>query len=189
MFDWLLPIDRAVFDWIETYLASPVLDACMIFLTYLCYGLWVLVGAVFLIRKKTRRQGCAALFSLGLMVVCNNFILKNLICRPRPFVSDPSLRLKIPAPGGYSVPSGHASSSSCGALSFSGKKRWFSVLLFSLALLISFSRVYLHVHYFSDVFFGFLLGLFYSKFGSFLFARLVADTGWGRRFFGEKQGL
>ncbi len=116
MFDWLLPIDRAVFDWIETYLASPVLDACMIFLTYLCYGLWVLVGAVFLIRKKTRRQGCAALFSLGLMVVCNNFILKNLICRPRPFVSDPSLRLKIPAPGGDSVPSGHASSSSFGAL-------------------------------------------------------------------------
>ena len=98
-----------------------------------------------------------------------NFVFKDLLAQPRPFILEPGLNL-IEA-SGYGLPSGHAQ----GALVFFGmlilltKKRWFTVIAIILILLIAFSRVYLGVHFPTDILGGWILGscilLGYLKFG------------------------
>ena len=173
MFDAFLGFDLAVFDWIQRWFVSPLADGLMIAVTYAAYGIWVVLALILLYRKKTRRAGVTMVFSLLLMVGINNLFLKNIFCRPRPFISDPSLSLKIPAPGGYSFPSGHASSSSCAAFSLLGENRLVFSIAVGVAFLVSFSRIYLQVHYCSDVVFGFLLGILYNRAAVWFVRRFV----------------
>ena len=76
--------------------------------------IWIVLGIIMLFSKKWRPTGIILLLSVGLSAVIGNLILKNIFCRIRPFVADPSIELIIGVPHGYySFPSGI----SCGTLS------------------------------------------------------------------------
>ena len=128
------------------------------------------VGAV----KGQRRHGAAVAFGLTLDLIACNLVLKPLIGRLRPLVERPDVVLLIPPPGDASFPSGHTAASFAAvfALKASGSPLWKPALLW--ALLIAFSRLYLYVHWPSDVLGGAVLGAVVGWLGAKL-AAAAAD--------------
>jgi len=88
-----------------------------------------------------------------------NACLKNLIARPRPCWLDSSVQLLIANPADYSFPSGHTLSSVIGATGLTKTNRRFGYAAIPLAALIAFSRLYLYVHFPSDVLAAAVLGV------------------------------
>lgn len=159
--------DCAVFQLVEK-LWNPVLDAIMIFITHLGDDgiFWIALGVILCIFKKTRKYGVLVLLGLGIASCINNLVFKQIFERPRPFNFDgwPSDFVfpnpLIEKPHSFSFPSGHTSSSLGAAtpLLIKANKK-FGIPMFILALLVGFSRVYVHVHYPTDVIVGTLVGI------------------------------
>lgn len=157
-------MDLAILYGIQDAFGSPFMDAVMPFITMLGeHGfVWIALAAVLLISKKTRGWGIAMLVALAIVYVLGMWVVKPIVARPRPFMAVSGYPLLIDAPSGYSFPSGHASSSFAAAVVFcfipAIKKRW-KIAAVVLAVLIAFSRLYLFVHYPSDVAAGIALGI------------------------------
>lgn len=136
------------------------LDSVMIFITSLGnHGIfWITLSVIFVCFKKTRRCGFLMMIAMAICFVFGNGLLKNLIARPRPFVVDTSVTLKIPTPGEYSFPSGHTMNafSAATVIFLHHKKAGIPALV--LASLIGFSRMYLFVHFPTDILGGVLVG-------------------------------
>lgn len=93
------------------------------------------------------------------LIICN-VILKPIVARPRPYSINKTIKLLVPPLRDYSFPSGHtaASFASVSALYFAGRKR-LAVGALVVSILIAFSRMYLYVHYPTDVLGGLIIGL------------------------------
>lgn len=109
--------------------------------------------------KKYRRQGVILLAGLAVGVLVGNVCLKNLIARPRPCWLDDSVMMLISSPTDYSFPSGHTLSSVIGATVLTKTDRRFGWAAIPLAAVIVFSRLYLFVHFPSDILAGAILGV------------------------------
>ena len=98
---------------------------------------------------------------MGLLVgaIVGNVFLKNMVARPRPCWLDPSVQLLIAVPKDYSFPSGHTLASVISATILTAMKVKFGAAAIWLAALIGFSRLYLYVHFPSDVLTAAVLGL------------------------------
>ena len=142
-------------------LHSPMLDGSMCFITRLGDSgiLWVTLTAVLLVFRKTRRVGCVLAAALLIDAVLCNLLLKPLVARVRPCDILTEVQLLIPYPDDFSFPSGHtaASFASVTALWMAGKKQWAMAAL-PVGVLIAFSRMYLCVHYPTDILGGAILG-------------------------------
>ncbi|QVK17051.1 phosphatase PAP2 family protein [Mycoplasmatota bacterium] len=165
-------LDYSILDFIQKILASPFMDKVMEFFTILGdHGMvWVIICAILLISPKTRYISLVALVALLFSLIFNDQILKNIIQRDRPFVGLEDIQLLIKAPSSYSFPSGHTCSSFAAAFVF-GKyfKKPYSIITYILASLIAFSRLYLYVHFPSDVIVGCLMGFICSFLAILLF--------------------
>lgn len=165
-------IDFWILDWVQNHLRCGFLDMVMPWITALGeYGaLWILLTAVLLVRKDTRQVGVMMGIALVLDVVLCNGIIKPLAARPRPFALRPEIELLVKAPRDFSFPSGHTAVSfaAAGAMWFGRQRGRVAALL--LAAVIGLSRIYLYVHYPSDVVCGALLGLLCGFLGA-VFAR------------------
>jgi undecaprenyl-diphosphatase len=164
MLEWIHSVDVSVLNTIQTYLHHPVLDPIFSVVTHLGDGgiLWILLGILLICSKKYRKAGIAMLIALGIGAIFANLIVKPIVARPRPFVEFSELELIIPAPSGYSFPSGHSLASFTGAVILSWTNRKWIFPSFLMAALIAFSRMYLCVHYFSDVLTGSILGVIFG---------------------------
>ncbi|MDN5357598.1 MAG: phosphatase PAP2 family protein [Candidatus Methanomethylophilaceae archaeon] len=154
-------LDMEVLTWIHGNLSSGAMDTVMKCIS--CSGdyaaVWVGISAVLLICRPTRKIGAVMAAAVLLGLVLNDLMIKPLIERPRPFIEDPSLLLVIDPPDGYSFASGHTSRAFAAAFAlFIYNRKWGAVLL-AYAALMGFSRVYLMVHYPSDVIAGALIGI------------------------------
>ena len=118
---------------------------------------WIALAAVLLCVPKTRRLGlCVAAALLFNGLFCN-LLLKPLIARPRPYVLR-EIALLISAPKDYSFPSGHTAAASAAVTALALCRSRLAVPAGVLALILAFSRLYLYVHYPTDVLAGALLG-------------------------------
>ncbi|SHH41372.1 undecaprenyl-diphosphatase [Anaerosphaera aminiphila DSM 21120] len=153
-------------------LHMPLLDKIMIFITSLGNSglVFIAIGIILMLRKKSRREGINILLALGICFIFGNVIMKPLIARARPFTIS-EVELLIKAPTDFSFPSGHTYSAFAAAMSsyFYNKKR--SIALFIFAIVMGFSRLYLYVHYPTDVFVGALFGI-----GCAILAKYILDT-------------
>lgn len=132
-------------------------------------AIWIIISLGLLFYKKTRKVGFMALLALILSAVVNNAILKPWIARPRPYEMIPALTPLIEKPIDYSFPSGHTAASFAAACVFyRNLPKKAGVPLILLAVLISLSRIYLGVHYPSDVLGGFISGLALSYLAEWL---------------------
>lgn len=157
---WLTKLDFSVLYAIQDALKCGFLDFLMPKITALGnFGIiWILVGAVLLCTKKYRRYGVLLLIGLALGFLTGNVILKHAVARPRPCWLDTGVPLLIGVPKDYSFPSGHTLASVIGAVILTGADRRFAPAAIPLAVLIAFSRLYLFVHFPSDVLAAVVLG-------------------------------
>ena len=165
-----------ILDWLQK-LHMPVLNQIMCFITRLGDAgiFWILLAMVLLLLPKTRKSGLILTGALVVDVLLCNVIFKPLIARTRPFDVNTAVQLLVNKPVDYSFPSGHtaASFASVAALYLAGEKKlWKAALV--LAVLIAFSRLYMYVHYPTDVLGGLILGLIAGYLGSRLVLWLMA---------------
>ena len=99
------------------------------------------------------------LFGMALSFLFGNIILKNIVARPRPCAVDTSVILLIPFPSEYSFPSGHSTCSFTAAFILFGYHRLAGAAAIVLAGIIAFSRMYLFVHYPTDILGGICVAL------------------------------
>lgn len=161
MFTLIQTWDAAILLWIQTNLRGP-LNPVVKFWTNLGEAgiLWIVISIIFLCCKKTRRAGIIALIAMGTCYLFNDCLIKNLICRPRPFVTVEGLTTIIAPPASWSFPSGHACSSLAAANVWwrTLDRTWLKLLLLLFAILMALSRLYVGVHYPSDVIVGAFVG-------------------------------
>lgn len=167
--------DLPILRWIAENIWCGFLDAVMPLITLLGDAgiFWIGVAVVLLFFKKTRRVGLGmgAALILGLLVC--NVTLKPLCARPRPYDYElehfgTAIKLLIEAQHDFSFPSGHtiASFEAATVLAIHSKKAGIPALV--LASLIAFSRLYLYVHYPTDVIASVILGIAFAYLGNWL---------------------
>lgn len=138
---------------------------------------WIVLALVLVAIPRTRRVGLAVCAALVLELLLCNVLLKPLIARPRPFDVAGMDGLLVVPPGDFSFPSGHtgASFACAAALFFSGSRLWVPAL--ALAVVMGFTRLYLYVHYPTDVLAGALLGVATGWVGAAAARRLARRGG------------
>ena len=171
--------DLPVLDWIADKLWCPFLDAVMPVITVLGNGglFWIAVAVALLLFQKTRRTGVGMAFALLMGLVLCNLTLKPLCQRIRPYdyqmeVFGKLIPLIIDRPHDFSFPSGHTIASFEGAVViWLNHKKW-GIAALVLASLIAFSRLYLYVHYPTDVLTSVVLGFGLALLGNRLSRRI-----------------
>lgn len=163
---WIRTWDIQVLFFIEQHMRTPLLDAAMVcFSTIGNVGiLWIVIGLLLLVRKRSRRIGIMLLTTLAFNAILGEGIIKNLFHRPRPFDAFPDITMIISRASTYSFPSGHTASSFASAYVLAKYYKKYAVIWWLVAGLIGFSRMYLFQHYPTDVLGGIVLGLFSAWF-------------------------
>ncbi len=165
-------IELIIIQFIYT-LQTPTLNRIMILFTKLGdHGtIWIIITLLLLLNKKTRKIGWIAVFSLIICSLIVNVGLKPLLQRQRPYNFLPDIRLLIEIPKDYSFPSGHtAASFTMIYVFYKNLKKYFWIVL-AVGCLIAFSRLYLSVHFVSDVLIGGIIGLFSGFLGQILYEK------------------
>ena len=158
----LIEFEGSILLWIQNNLRSDFLDPIMKAITMLGdKGLiWILVTLALLIVRKTRPLGvvCAASMVFGLIIT--NLVIKNWAARVRPYEMVQGLNCIVPLAKDWSFPSGHTTNSlACAWVLFRKTPKKCGVPALILAILIAFSRLYVGIHYPTDVLGGALIGL------------------------------
>ena len=160
MLNWIQNIDWSILHWIQANLKCDFLDFLLPKITLLGNAgiIWILAGIALLISKKYRKHGIALLLALLAGALIGNVCLKNLVARSRPcWLED--VTLLIANPKDYSFPSGHTLCAVIGAGLLTSANHKFGLIAIPLAILIIFSRLYLYVHFPTDVLAAILLGI------------------------------
>lgn len=152
-------MDEWLLLFIQEHLRFDILTPALVFLTESGDNgvLWLVIIALLLLIPRTRRIGIIAGLSF-LICVGLAEIIKLTVMRPRPFLDIAGLTVLVNPPTSYSFPSIHTVSSFSVAwiLLWEGKGTW-RFHFFTLAMLMAFSRLYVGVHYPSDVLAGYLI--------------------------------
>jgi undecaprenyl-diphosphatase len=159
--DFIAGLDTWLFRVVNGRLTSPFLDSLMPYVTDKSNFLGVVIVAAVLILVFGRRQDRVGLLILVAVVAtsdltCNAF--KHLLMRPRPCHALEGVRLLVGCGGSYSMPSGHATNIFAAMVFLSLRYSKGLPLFLALAFLVAYSRMYVGVHYPSDVMVGAALG-------------------------------
>ena len=136
----------------------------MVIITTLGNGglVWILAAIAMLISKNNRKPGVKIAIALIFSFLICNLCLKPIVARPRPFIVNGAWLIIAP-PTDFSFPSGHTAASFAASVTLIiNKRRPFSVCALILAFLIAFSRLYLYVHYPTDVLAGMIFGTIFA---------------------------
>lgn len=121
--------------------------------------IWILLGLYFVfVDKKRRKEGLSLLLSISIGALIGNVILKPTICRIRPY-DTLGLDIIIKPLHDYSFPSGHTIAAFAAATGVYGFDKYIGKIMYILAVLMGISRLYLMVHYPTDVIVGCIIGI------------------------------
>ena len=152
---------------LQQFLREPWLDKAMTVYTRLndSGALVIAICGILLLPKKYRGVGARAAFALSLETLLVNFVLKPLVGRTRPFVVNDAIEVLTRVPHDYSFPSGHTGSmvAVCAVILLCMDRKY-GIVATVAALLMAFSRVYVGVHYPTDVFASIVLGFVIAVF-------------------------
>ena len=165
LIEWIQNMDTAILLFIQEHMRIEALNGFWKAVTSLgnVGWFWILTAVLLFLFKKTRRVGFTALCSLMLGALITNLILKNLVDRTRPYEAVAAVIPLIPRPVDSSFPSGHTCASFAAAfVYFKMLPRCYGAPAVMLAAMIAFSRLYLGVHYPTDVLVGFLVAVLVS---------------------------
>ncbi len=156
-------IDLSVLRFMES-IHNPITDFIFSAITFLGDEgyIWIGIGIILLFFPKHRKTGIAVLIGLIVFHIICNTGLKNIIARPRPYTLVPEFLNSMPdihVPSSYSMPSGHTMSAFVCATILARNYAKMKYPLYTLAFLMGLSRIYLLVHYPTDVIVGAVLGI------------------------------
>lgn len=149
--------------WVQEFLRQPWLSPIVAFYTKLGDQgiIWIAACLLLLLWPKTRRAGIAGAWALILSLLCTNVILKHLFTRPRPWLVLEGLFPLVAEADPNSFPSGHTSAAlSCAATWWRYLPQFWRLAAAVCAVLMGLSRLYVGVHFPTDVLCGILVGLF-----------------------------
>lgn len=167
MIDFLKNLDIKIFYFINHNMKNNIFDIIMPIITDVknFYLIFFLLWLAIMISKhyKNRIAGIGIIFGVTLSDILSSRILKHIFLRPRPFEVLDNV-FKLVSSAGPSFPSSHAFNSFTAAtlITFFFKKKFFSLIAYFIAFLSSFSRIYVGVHYPSDIFFGAIFGFLFG---------------------------
>ena len=141
---------------------TEVLDSFFLGLTRVAgsYGqLWLIIAALLLIFKGTRRAGISVVIAYMAVYLLGQIILKQLISRPRPCQIDQAFALLVARPSSSSFPSTHSAWAFGAATAIFMRHRKLGSAAYAVAALIAFSRLYMFLHFPTDVLFGTAMGM------------------------------
>ena len=154
---------------------TAVLDSFFLAVTKIAgsYGqLWVIVAAVLLVFKKTRKAGVAVLLAYAAVFLIGQYGLKNLVSRPRPCQIDLDFALLVDRPSSSSFPSTHSAWAFGAATAVFMQHKKSGIAAFIAAALIAFSRMYLFLHFPTDVLAGIVLGIALGMLANWITGRI-----------------
>ncbi len=162
MLELLQEMDAAALLWIQDCVRQAFLDPLVALYTTLGNAglLWIGLSVLMLCFRSTRRAGCLSLTAMVFGLLCTNVVLKHLVARPRPWLDVAGLTALVAEPDPNSFPSGHTCAAFASAMVWlrTLPKQWMKVTGVVMAVLMGLSRLYVGVHYPSDVIAGALVG-------------------------------
>ncbi len=160
--------DASVITAISENVSSAFLTTFFRIVTLLGEGgiFWIAAAVVLLFFKKTRRCGICIGASLLIGVIIGNGIIKNVVARPRPYDAIAGIESVVSHLSDYSFPSGHSLCCFEAATALAMNRTRWAIPAYVAAVLVAVSRLFLFVHYPTDVICGALLGILFGVLGS-----------------------
>lgn len=168
--------DAGIMGFVQANFHNPVTDELFPVITYLGEAgvFWIVLSLVLLFYKKYRHCGAVMLCAMAAGFLIGELLIKNIACRPRPCNEFPEyVAMLIPPPQSFSFPSGHSASSFAAATALFCFFRKWGIAAYILAALIAFSRIFLFVHYPTDVLAGIVLGVAMALLAVLIYRKLV----------------
>ena len=163
-------------DRLHAFLEGPRSDAFMIFVTKSgnLGTVWIIAALIMMLIEPSFKEGYTLLIALILCITVGNLIIKNIVKRNRPFFHK-NYKLLIKQPRDYSFPSGHTLSSFAAATVIFLTNPWCGVIAYIYAGLIALSRLYLRVHFFTDVGFSLIAGILIGHVANYIMRTGIMD--------------
>ena len=182
-----ISFDLPVLDWIQANMQSGFMDKFMPFITkFGDHGtFWMIVAALLFLFPKTRKTGLGMAIAMMIGLLVCNVTLKPLVGRIRPYDLQAELGVAIQLLGermhDFSFPSGHTNASFEAAVVMLKNSKKLGIPAMILAVLISFSRLYLYVHYPTDVIASIILGTLFALIGDALAGLITSKVHFGKK--------
>ena len=182
-----ISFDLPVLDWIQANMQSGFMDKFMPFITkFGDHGtFWMIVAALLFLFPKTRKTGLGMAIAMMIGLLVCNVTLKPLVGRIRPYDLQAELGVTIQLLGermhDFSFPSGHTIASFEAAVVMLKNSKKLGIPAMILAVLISFSRLYLYVHYPTDVIASIILGTLFALIGDALSGLITSKVHFGKK--------
>lgn len=187
LYNSAISFDLPVLDWIQANMQSGFMDKFMPFITkFGDHGtFWMIVAALLFLFPKTRKTGLGMAIAMMLGLLVCNVTLKPLVARIRPYDLQAELGVTIQLLGermhDFSFPSGHTIASFEAAVVMLKNSKKLGIPAMILAVLIAFSRLYLYVHYPTDVIVSVILGTLFALIGDGLAGLIAPKLGAGKK--------
>ena len=187
LYNCAISFDLPILDWIQATLQSGFMDQFMPFITkFGDHGtFWMIISALLLVFPKTRKTGLGMAIAMVIGLLVCNVTLKPLVGRIRPYDLQAELGITIQLLGermhDFSFPSGHTIASFEAAVVLLKNSKKMGIPAMILAVLIAFSRLYLYVHYPTDVIASVILGTLFALIGNALAGLIAPKLGAGKK--------
>lgn len=162
MLETLCQMEGPILLWIQEAVRQPWLNPLVEVYTRLGNAgmLWIVLSAVMLRFPKIRKAGALSLLAMVLGLLCTNVVLKHLVGRTRPWIDVAGLIPLVNEPDPNSFPSGHTCAAFAAGIIWARAlpRTWMRVGAVILAVCMGLSRLYVGVHYPSDVLAGAVVG-------------------------------
>ena len=158
-------IDETILFYIQQHWKNPTLDPVMLLITSLGNAgfLWIAIALILLLQKRHRKCGVTLISSIGLSSLFGDRILKPLFDRIRPCNQFPQVEILLHQMHSPSFPSGHTMVAFASATVIYHYSRPLGIVTYLFASLMAFSRMYLFVHYPTDILGGLVLGILTAR--------------------------
>lgn len=157
-----MAFEFTILDFIQQHLRSDWMDKIMVAITHLGDAgiVWIVLTLVLLLIPKMRKVGIVLAVALVFDLILCNCIVKPFIARIRPYDINTAVELLVGRQVDYSFPSGHtAAGITCTVALYAMRRKWLWKIALFLSILIAFSRMYLYVHFPTDIIGGVVLGV------------------------------